>query len=116
MGAIDDSYRTVFVVSCKFLEYEWPTFAMKVASRYSFREGRENMNIIILLDDMKQSEFPKLIRDIWHKIRPLHWPNEHNTDKTRLRTARKLFWEKLLKRIRKGNKRLVACSLSESTI
>ncbi|XP_021372369.1 toll-like receptor 4 [Mizuhopecten yessoensis] len=116
MGAIDDSYQTVFVVSCKFLEYEWQTFAMKLASRYSFREGRENMNIIILLDDMKQSEFPKLIRDIWDKIRPLQWPNEHNTDKTRLGTARKLFWEKLLKRIRKGNKRLVACSLVESTV
>ncbi|XP_060075271.1 toll-like receptor 6 [Ylistrum balloti] len=116
MGAIDDSYQTVFVVSCKFLEYEWQTFAMKVASRYSFREGREYMNIIILLDDIKQSEFPKMIRENWDKIRPLHWPDLHNTDGTRLNTARKLFWEKLLKRIRKGNKRLAKTLNSESTV
>ncbi|XP_033755286.1 toll-like receptor 1 [Pecten maximus] len=116
MRAIDDSYQTLFVVSCKFLEYEWQTFAMKVASRYSFREGRERMNIIILLDDMKRSEFPKLIRENWDIIRPLQWPDEHNTDKTRLRTARKLFWEKLLKRVRKGNKRLASSINSESTV
>ncbi|XP_033755266.1 toll-like receptor 6 [Pecten maximus] len=116
MGAIDDSYQTVFVVSCKFLEYEWQTFAMKVASRYSFRKGRERMNIIILLDDMKRSEFPKLIRENWDIIRPLQWPDEHNTDKTRLCTARKLFWVKLLKRIRKGNKRLASSLNSESTV
>ncbi|XP_033745297.1 toll-like receptor 2 [Pecten maximus] len=100
MDSIDSSRQTVFVVSCTFLEREWTMFTMKLASVYSFREGRENMNIIILLNDIKKSEFPKLIRINWDLIRPLRWPNENNTDREK---PKELFWKKLSRRIKQEN-------------
>ncbi|XP_060074330.1 toll-like receptor 4 [Ylistrum balloti] len=116
LNAIDNSHKTVFVVSCAFLEHQWPMFAMKLASTYSFRDGRENMNIIILLNDIKCSEFPKLIRKNWDIIRPLHWPNEKNTDRRQLIAATQTFWKRLVKRIQRGNDRFITESASESSL
>ncbi|XP_069113681.1 toll-like receptor 4 [Argopecten irradians] len=96
MDAIDNSRKTVFVVSCKFMEHEWELFAMKLTSIYTFRDGRDDMNIIILLDDIKSSEFPKLVRKNWGVIRPLKWPEGKTT------AQESLFWKKLLKRINIG--------------
>ncbi|XP_033756508.1 toll-like receptor 2 [Pecten maximus] len=116
MEAIDNSCQIVFVVSCTFLEREWPLFTMKLASTYSFREGRENMNIIIMLNDMKRSEFPKLLRKNWDVIRPVQWPDDSNTDQSRLTKAREQFWKCLLKRIKRGNSRFKPAAVSESKL
>ncbi|XP_033757026.1 toll-like receptor 8 [Pecten maximus] len=84
MDAIDCSRQTVFVVSCSFLEQEWTTFTLRLTNEYSYRDGRQNMNIIILLNDIKKSELPKLVRKNWDMIRPLRWPNENNTPPEKL--------------------------------
>ncbi|XP_060083793.1 toll-like receptor 2 [Ylistrum balloti] len=65
LDAIDNCYKSVFVVSYHFLNCEWTRYAMQVTSGYSFRHGREHMNIVILLDDIKLSELPKLLRKNW---------------------------------------------------
>ncbi|OWF49735.1 Toll-like receptor 2 type-1 [Mizuhopecten yessoensis] len=100
MNAIDNSRKSIFVVSCKYFKREWQTFAMQLASAYSFRDGRENMNVIILMNDMRRSEFPKLIRKNWDKIRPIIWPDENCSDKNKLIKAKKAFWRTLLGRIK----------------
>ncbi|OWF40421.1 Toll-like receptor 2 type-2 [Mizuhopecten yessoensis] len=116
MDAIDNSHKTVFVVSYAVLQREWTTFTMKLASVYSFRDGREDMNIIILLNDIKMSEFPKLIRRNWEVIHPLRWPNESNTDQSKFITAKKVFWQRLFRRIKRGNSNVLTESVSESTV
>ncbi|OWF40425.1 hypothetical protein KP79_PYT17338 [Mizuhopecten yessoensis] len=116
MDVINNSYQTVFVVSCNFLQREWTTFTMKLASVYSFRDGREDMNIIILLNDIKRSEFPKLVRKNWDVIRPLRWLFESNTDRRNLITAEKLFWKKMFKRIQRGNEHFLSAPVSESNL
>ncbi|XP_060072980.1 toll-like receptor 2 type-2 [Ylistrum balloti] len=115
MDAIDNSRQTVFVVSFTFLEREWSTFTLKLTSVYSFRDGRENMNIIILLSDIERSEFPKLVRKKWDMIRPLRWPITGNTINVEKDiAAKKLFWEKMLKRIRRGKYHFGLVSKAES--
>ncbi|XP_069140320.1 toll-like receptor 3 [Argopecten irradians] len=103
MDAIDSSRQTVFVVSYASLEREWLLFTMRLTCEYSFRVGRENMNIFILLNDIKKSEFPKLIRNNWKIIRPLRWPNKSNTTLDKLTGAQTKFWEKLSSRIVRRN-------------
>ncbi|XP_033738025.1 toll-like receptor 4 [Pecten maximus] len=115
MNAIDCSRKTVFVVSCNFLKHVYTTFTLRLTNEYSYRDGRENMNLIILLDDIKRSEFPKLVRKNWDVIRPLRWPNESNTTAYgKLTNAKDLFWKRLLKRIRRGNGQL-SPQVAEST-
>ncbi|OWF49550.1 toll-like receptor 2 type-2 [Mizuhopecten yessoensis] len=111
MDAVDNSYQTVFVVSYPFLESEWTTFTIKLASVYSFRDGREDMNIIILLNDIKKSEFPKLVPENWDVVRPLHWTSDSCTDNE---TTNKLFWKRLFKRIQRRNRRFLSAYGSES--
>ncbi|XP_060072965.1 toll-like receptor 2 type-2 [Ylistrum balloti] len=113
MDAIDNSRQTVFVVSYTFLEREWSTFTLKLTSVYSFRDSREGMNIIILLNDIEKGEFPKLIRRNWHIIRPLRWPSDNNPGKAL--AAQEVFWEKLLKRFQSG-KGHVSTSVTESIL
>ncbi|XP_033761928.1 toll-like receptor 4 [Pecten maximus] len=115
MDAIDSSRRTVFVVSSTYLEHEWTMFTMKLASVYSFREGRENMNIVILLNDIKRSEFPKLMRKNWNTIRPLHWPRKNTTDPEKDIAAEQVFWKRLLKRIQRENNIVVSSDVSKYT-
>ncbi|XP_033730713.1 toll-like receptor 2 type-1 [Pecten maximus] len=116
MDAIDCSRQTVFVVSCSFLEQEWTTFTLRLTNEYSFRDGRENMNILILLNDIKKSEFPKLVRTNWDMIRPLRWPNENNTPPEKLTSVQDRFWERLSKRIRRGKDHFMPAHVSESTL
>ncbi|XP_069140325.1 toll-like receptor 4 [Argopecten irradians] len=103
MDAIDASRQTVFVVSYASLEREWLLFTMRLTYEYSFRVGRENMNIFILLNDIKKSEFPKLIRNNWKIIRPLRWPNKSNTTLDKLTGAKNKFWERLSSQILRQN-------------
>ncbi|XP_021343707.1 toll-like receptor 3 [Mizuhopecten yessoensis] len=118
MNAIDKSRKSVFVVSCNYFKNEWQTFTMKLTSVYCFRDGREHMNVIILLNDMRRSEFPKLIRKNWDEIRPIIWSDEHSSDENKLTTATctKGFWKKLLKRINNGNRISGEKSFPESTV
>ncbi|XP_069140324.1 toll-like receptor 8 [Argopecten irradians] len=92
MDAIDSSRQTVFVVSYASLEQEWTTFTVRLTYEYSLQVGREKMNIFILLDDIKKSEFPKLIRNSLTVIPPLRWPQECNTNMERMAGARNKFW------------------------
>ncbi|XP_069139291.1 leucine-rich repeat and immunoglobulin-like domain-containing nogo receptor-interacting protein 2 [Argopecten irradians] len=93
MDAIDSSRQIVFVVSYASLDREWTTFTMRLAYEYSFRIGREKMDIFILLGDIKKSEFRKLIRNSLRVIQPLRWHQECNTNMERMTGARTRFGE-----------------------
>ncbi|XP_033741928.1 toll-like receptor 4 [Pecten maximus] len=113
LDAIDSCYKSVFVVSYHFLNCEWTRYAMQVTSGYSFRKGREDMNIIILLDDIELSELPKLLRKNWDNVECLRWPCDDSSleecaDKTiSMEKAREKVLRKLSKYIRKGNPEIV---------
>ncbi|XP_033741585.1 LOW QUALITY PROTEIN: toll-like receptor 2 [Pecten maximus] len=113
LDAIDSCYKSVFVVSYHFLNCEWTRYAMQVTSGYSFRKGREDMNIIILLDDIELSELPKLLRKNWDNVECLRWPRDDSSlekcaDKnTSMEKAREKVLAKLSKYIRKGNPEIV---------
>ncbi|XP_069140318.1 toll-like receptor 4 isoform X2 [Argopecten irradians] len=116
MDAIDSSRQTVFVVSYASLEREWTTFTMRLTCEYSFRVGRENMNIFILLDDIKKSEFPKLIRHYWKSIHPLRWPKECNINLERTDCARNKFWDGLSRRIPRRKSDLKSPHVTETIL
>lgn len=116
MNAIDDSCQVVFIVSCTFLECDWSLYTMKFANTYSYRDGRENMSIIIMLNDMKRSEFPKRIRKNWDAIRPVKWPNEGNTNRSQVSKEEEIFWKRLLSRIRRGSNRLIPVPVSDTAV
>ncbi|XP_033730714.1 toll-like receptor 2 [Pecten maximus] len=116
MDAMDCSRQTAFVVSCSFLEQEWTTFTLRLTNEYSFRDGRENMNIIILLNDIKRSEFPKLVRKNWDMIRPLRWPGVNDVTPGKRIAVQDKFWERLLKRIQRGKDHPMSSHDSESTL
>ncbi|XP_069119055.1 toll-like receptor 4 [Argopecten irradians] len=116
MDALDCSRQTVFVVSCAFLEREWTKFTLNLTSFYSFRQGREDMNIIILMNDIERSEFPRPVRKNWEIIRRLRWPNESNTNQEEHYAAKRKFWKRLLKIIKRRNSQSPVPSLSESSL
>ncbi|XP_069140332.1 toll-like receptor 6 [Argopecten irradians] len=116
MDAIGSSRQTLFVISYAFLEREWTTFTMKLTYEYSFRVGRENMNIFILLDDIKKSEFPKLIRHYWKSIHPLRWPKECNINLERTDCARNKFWDGLSRRIPRRKSDLKSPHVTETIL
>ncbi|XP_069132596.1 toll-like receptor 2 [Argopecten irradians] len=108
LDTIDLCYKSVFVVSYEFLNSEWPRYAMQVASGYSFRKGRETMNIVILLDDIQLSELPKLLRKNWVNVRRLRWPRDESTcqgedgENISIETKRENVLKKLSKYIQNG--------------
>lgn len=115
MDAIDCSRKVLFVVTYNFIHSEWATYEMGLTSMYAFRDGREDMNILVFLEDIKRSEMPKVMRRIWDTVVCLEWPNERNTHEDEIKTRRQKFYRKVTKCLRNGNACYVS-PVSESTL
>ncbi|XP_033762546.1 toll-like receptor 2 [Pecten maximus] len=104
VDSIASSCRVLFLVSYHFIHSEWGTYEMGIASKDAFRGEENEKAIIVFLDDIKRSEMPKVLRQIWDQIVCLKWPRDADTIESDRQSARQRFWKKLTKSLRKGQK------------
>ncbi|XP_071177933.1 toll-like receptor 4 [Mytilus edulis] len=100
--AINSSRKVVFIITKDFLESSWGSYEIEMTRMHAFREGRESMVIVILMDDIKKDKLPKSLKDIWYKVVCIVWPSDteapYNTEE--------MFYDKLCITLSDGRMRI----------
>ncbi|XP_052072699.1 toll-like receptor 4 [Mytilus californianus] len=100
--AINSSRKVVFIITKDFLESSWGSYEIEMTRMHAFREGRESMVIVILMDDIKKDKLPKALKEIWYKVVCIVWPSNteapYNTEEK--------FYDKLCITLSDGRMRI----------
>ncbi|XP_070550173.1 toll-like receptor 13 [Ptychodera flava] len=86
LDSIDNSHKTVLILSPHFAESEWCYFEMRMAQTHLF-ESKRDVIVMILLEDIPDEKMPRVLRNMLLTKRYLIWPED--------RMGRQLFWQKL---------------------
>ncbi|GAB6020873.1 toll-like receptor [Chamberlinius hualienensis] len=85
---IDNSRKSIFLISNKFIKSQWCQWEIQMAQHKLF-EDHMDVLVLILLEELEQSEIPKVLKKILTTKTYLEWPKSDNA------TERKLFWARL---------------------
>ncbi|XP_002732817.3 toll-like receptor 2 type-1 [Saccoglossus kowalevskii] len=88
MDSIQESRKTILVLSENFVNSEWCYFEMNMALHRLFDDGRDVV-VMILLEPIVGKKLPRILRKVFTKKTYIEWPQDHST------TAKELFWAKL---------------------
>lgn len=88
MNAIDSSRKVMFIITENFLNSSWGNYEMEMTRMHAFQNGRDNMVVVLLKDDIDVSDMPKALRSLWWKIVCLQWSDRY------LPGEEDLFWAK----------------------
>ncbi|XP_077863724.1 uncharacterized protein LOC102803639 [Saccoglossus kowalevskii] len=88
MDSIQESRKTILVLSENFVNSEWCYFEMNMALHRLFDDGRDVV-VMILLEPIVGNKLPRILRKVFTKKTYIEWPQDDST------TAKKLFWAKL---------------------
>ena len=91
-NAIQNSTKTVIVLSRSFMRSEWCYFQMQVAFERLFSEGRDVI-VLVLLEEIPYCNMLRELRKMLRRKSYLKWPE--NVD------GHRLFWAQLREKIRK---------------
>ncbi|VDI11957.1 Hypothetical predicted protein [Mytilus galloprovincialis] len=100
--AINSSRKVVFVITKNFLESSWGTYEIEMTRMHAFREGRESMVIVILKDDIKKENLPRVLKEIWFKVVCIVWPSDSEAPYN----SEDMFYEKLCIALSDGRRKL----------
>ena len=90
--AIQNSTKTVLVLSRSFMQSEWCYFQMHVAFERLFSEGRDVI-VLVLLEEIPYCNMIRELQKMLRRKSYLKWPENAN--------GHKLFWAQLREKIRK---------------
>ncbi|XP_077994061.1 toll-like receptor 2 [Glandiceps talaboti] len=88
MDSIENSRKTLLVLSPNFVKSEWCYFEMQMAHHRLFEDQRDVV-ILLLLEDIPDKDVPRMLRKLLLNKTYIMWPKEECS------TARELFWAKL---------------------
>ncbi|XP_077987075.1 uncharacterized protein LOC144441385 [Glandiceps talaboti] len=95
LDSIENSRKTVLILSPQFAESEWCYFEMRMAQNYLFEEKRDVI-ILVLLEEIPDHLMPRVLRKLLTTKRYIKW--------TKNKVGQRLFWKKLKLALRKGDK------------
>ncbi|XP_063405228.1 toll-like receptor 4 [Mytilus trossulus] len=73
LRAIDSSRKIIFIITEHFLQSTWGNYEMELTRMHAFQEGRENMVIVIMKDDLSIHQMPKVLKRFWYKVTCIKW-------------------------------------------
>ncbi|XP_071177932.1 toll-like receptor 2 [Mytilus edulis] len=100
--AINSSRKVVFIITKDFLESSWGSYEIEMTRMHAFREGRESMVKVILMDDIRKDKLPKSLKEIWYKVVCIVWPSDTEAP---YNTA-EIFYDKLCITLSDGRMRI----------
>ncbi|VDI45524.1 Hypothetical predicted protein [Mytilus galloprovincialis] len=71
--AFRESHKVIFIVTEHFIESTWGEFELAVARTYALENGRHNMIIVVLKDDVDIERMPKVLKNMWYEITCIKW-------------------------------------------
>ncbi|XP_070555094.1 toll-like receptor 13 [Ptychodera flava] len=86
LDSIDNSHKTMLVLSPHFAESEWCYFEMRMAQSCLFDEKRDVL-ILVLLEEIPDAVMPRVLRKILLTKKYITWVENE--------AGRRLFWKKL---------------------
>ncbi|XP_061187151.1 toll-like receptor 4 [Saccostrea echinata] len=92
LQCIDDSRKVIIVVTKKFLESGWDSYAVQMVVTHAFHNHRQKSIIVIIKDGIPVERMPKDLRYIWWSIISIQWPESEENMMT--------FWEELSNALR----------------
>ncbi|XP_077991640.1 uncharacterized protein LOC144445873 [Glandiceps talaboti] len=95
LDSIENSHKTMLILSPHFAESEWCYFEMRMAQDHLFAERRDVL-LLVLLENIPDDVMPRVLRKILRTKRYIEWPQNE--------IGRRLFWEKLKVEVRSGNR------------
>ncbi|XP_029359805.1 toll-like receptor 21 [Echeneis naucrates] len=114
VSAVYSSRKTICVVSRNFLQSEWCSLEIQLASYRLFDEHRDVLLLVFLetISDRQLSSYHRM-RKVMLKKTYLQWPN---SDCMNPGEAQKLFWNQLRRAMRKGSRLETEENESESFV
>ncbi|XP_076078285.1 toll-like receptor 4 [Mytilus galloprovincialis] len=91
VNAIDSSRRVIFIITHNFLKSTWGSYEMEMTRMHAFQKGREDMVIVVVKDDIKVTDMPEVMKNMWFKITCIQWPNDENLPYN----TEEIFYEKI---------------------
>ncbi|VDI57030.1 Hypothetical predicted protein [Mytilus galloprovincialis] len=91
VNAIDSSRKVIFIITHNFLKSTWGSYEMEMTRMHAFQKGRENMVIVVVKDDIKVTDMPDVMKNMWFKITCIQWPNDDNLPYN----TEEIFYEKM---------------------
>ena len=98
--SIQNSRKTILVLSRRFATSGWCDFETQMAKLRSFEEGQDII-VVIMLEHIPAAELTGTLRIIVRTLNYLEWPVDED--------QQRLFWEKLRRALRKGPPLLPQC-------
>ncbi|XP_077977596.1 toll-like receptor 1 [Glandiceps talaboti] len=86
MNAIEESRKTIFILTQQFIDSEWCYFELEMVRQKMFDEHRDAA-ILVLKDDIPTKKMPGLLKYFMRNGKYIKW-SEH-------KDGQKLFWKKL---------------------
>ncbi|VDI03055.1 Hypothetical predicted protein [Mytilus galloprovincialis] len=78
LNAIDSSRKVIFIITDNFLKSTWGSYEMEMTRMHAFQKGREDMVIVVVKDNIKVTDMPEVMKNMWFKITCIQWPNDDN--------------------------------------
>ncbi|XP_070574425.1 toll-like receptor 13 [Ptychodera flava] len=88
LDSIENSRKTILVLSPNFVKSEWCHFEMQMAHHRLF-EDRRDVVILLLLESIPNRDTPRMLRKLLLRKSYITWPKEEHGP------ARQLFWAQL---------------------
>ncbi|XP_070532915.1 toll-like receptor 2 [Ptychodera flava] len=88
LDSIENSRKTVLVLSPNFVKSEWCHFEMQMAHHRLF-EDRRDVVVLLLLEPIPDKDTPRMLRKLLLKRSYITWPKKEQGP------ARQLFWAQL---------------------
>ncbi|XP_077977600.1 toll-like receptor 2 type-2 [Glandiceps talaboti] len=86
MNAIEESRKTVFILTKNFIDSEWCYFELEMIRQKMFDEHRDAA-ILVLKDDIPAKKMPGLLKYFMRKGNYIRWSDNNE--------GQKLFWKRL---------------------
>ncbi|XP_064597417.1 toll-like receptor 4 [Liolophura sinensis] len=78
VDAINSSRKVILVISNNFIKSTWGEYEIEMAGMRSVQEGRANVIICVLLEEVPVRDMPRTLMNLWHRVTFLVWPqNAH---------------------------------------
>lgn len=87
VDAINRSHKVILVISNNFIQSTWGEYEIEMAGMRSVQEGRANVIICVLLEEVPVREMPRTLMNLWQRVTFLVWPQSPH--------EQNVFWERL---------------------
>ncbi|XP_077981483.1 uncharacterized protein LOC144436541 [Glandiceps talaboti] len=95
LDSIENSHKTMLILSPHFAESEWCYFEMRMAQDHLFTEKRDVI-LLVLLQEIPDNVMPRVLRKILKTKSCIKWTDNE--------VGRRLFWKKLKFELESGNR------------